>query len=744
MNPESVNEEQKTAAAPAQPATPAAVPEQPAQAAPQQPVQQAQPAVETKSEQPAPVATPVAQPVAQAASAQPAVQAAAPAQPTQIAPAPAAQAVTPAAPAQVAPQTEAVVQPAATPTPQPQPVPQPAAQPAPQPQVVPQPAAQPAPAATPVAQAAPAQPAVQDIQPAAPLNPLANEPGNTSLGSGLIAPSNALNSYDNTNIGFVPVGEAMPKKKNKALIWTIIVVVLVSLGLLGYFVIYPYVYRTYMANPKNVYDAVVKESFKQISNTVTETIHPRSIYDLQFSFDSNIESLQDYIGYTYGLDIGADPDESSIQTGITIKGKDNVEHSYYSFVKDKKEYKRLSTYRELIYVGEANMKEKSNLQLSYEDILKTASKMDSTKINYLVTKLGDLVAGSISADKLVKEDASITINGQVTKVISNKYTINNEVISNTIAYIKDGILKDDKALEILVEFTGMEKDQLKRKIEEMNTKVTPLKSDENITISIFTAGLKNEIVGYELSDNKYEGNVHYYKKDDFFEFKGHALIKDEETGKEISHNILAIGNKVEGKTKIGVKYNDEDVASLVLNTWDEKTRDVDYDVKAGEKNYKGNIKFAKDVNQERGKYTFAFSINVGKEYIRFDINFDNTWSADVANIMMGSAKTLSDEEIAQKEQEFIQNLQNTPIYKLFSTTDGNFDKAILDYYNNSKKTEPPVPVEQQPSTPPAPSSDYCLNLDADGNYVDENANCQNFICTITINGEKTTKQCNVA
>ena len=738
MNPESVNEEQKTVAAQSTPeATPTTAPAQPAQVAPQQPVQQAQPVAEATTEQPAPAAAPV-QP-----EAQPAPAAAAPAPETPVVPV-----ETPAAPAQPATQPEPVVQPAAQPAPQPQTVPQPAAQPAPQPQTVPQPAAQPAPAATPVAQpvaqAAPAQPAVQDIQPAAPLNPLANDPGNASLGSGLITPSNTLNSYDNTNIGFVPVGEAMPKKKNKALKWTIIIVILVSLGLLGYFVIYPYVYRTYMANPKNVYDAVVKESFKQISNTVTETIHTRSIYDLQFSFDSNVESLQDYIGYTYGVNIGADPDDSSIQTGITIKGKDNVEHSYYSYVKDKKEYKRLSTYRELIYAGEANMKDKSNLQISYEEILKIASKMDSTKINYLVTKVGDLVAGSISADKLIKEDASITINGQVTKVISNKYTVNNEVISNTLAYIKDGILKDDKALEILVELTGTEKDQLKRQIEEINTKVTPLKSDENIVISIFTAGLKNEIVGYELSDNKYEGNVHYYKKDDFFEFKGHALIKDEETGKEISHNILAIGNKVEGKTKIGVKYNDEDVAGFVLNTWDEKTRDVDYDIKVGEKNYKGNLKFAKDVNQERGKYTFAFSVNVGKEYIRFDINFDNTWSADVANIMMGSAKTLSDEEIAQREQEFIQNLQNTPIYKLFSTTDGNFDKSILDYYNNAKKTEPPVEGGQNPQPNPTPSSDYCLNLDANGNYVDENANCQNFVCTITINGETTTKQCNVA
>jgi hypothetical protein len=687
---------------------------QPAQPAPQpQPVPQpaSEPAPQPETlpqtvETPAPAPTPVAQPVAEAKPAEPAKEAAQPATP---APAPAATTTTEAAPA--------AAQPAQTAAP---------AQPAP-----------PAQPATPAAPAAEATPAVQDIKPAAALNPLANE--QAADGSGVIAPS-TLNSYDNANIGFVPVGEAVSKKKNKGVKWAIIAVVIIALGLLGYFVVYPYVYRTYFANPKNVYDAVVKESFKKMSTNVTELRHMRDIYDLQFSFDSNIESLQDFIGYTYGVNIGADPDEKSIQTGITVKGKDNVEHSYYSYIKDKKEYLRLSSYRELIYVGEANMNKSSILQLPYQSILDTAYKANGTNLNYLITKMGDLVAGSISADKLIKEDASITINGNVTKVINNKYIINNQVISDSLAYIKDGILKDDKTLDILVEMTGMEKDQVKRQIEEMNTKVTPLKSDQTITISIFTAGLKNEIVGFEITNNKNEGNIHYYTKDGFFEIKGHTLVKDEETGKEISHNLLVIGNKVEGKTKVNVKYNDEEVANLVLNVWDEKARDVDYDVKLGGKNYKGNIKYVKDISQEKGKHEFSFSINVGKEYIRFDINLDNNWTTDVSNIMIGSAKTLTEDEISQKEQEFVQTLQNTPIYKLFSTTDGNFDKSILDYYNNgSKKVEPENPVTDDPAL-----QDICFKLDASGNYNDETTTCSNYICTVTVNGVESKKQCNVA
>ena len=118
--------------------------------------------------------------------------------------------------------------------------------------------------------------------------------------------------------------------------------------------------------------------------------------------------------------------------------------------------------------------------------------------------------------------------------------------------------------------------------------------------------------------------------------------------------------------------------------------------------------------------------------------------------MIGSAKTLTEDEISQKEQEFIKTLQNTPIYKLFSTTDGNFDKSILDFYDNSKKIEVPEnPKTENPGTEnPEPKNpgeiDYCFNLDASGNYVDDVANCSNYICTITIDGKTTQKQCNVA
>ena len=128
--------------------------------------------------------------------------------------------------------------------------------------------------------------------------------------------------------------------------------------------------------------------------------------------------------------------------------------------------------------------------------------------------------------------------------------------------------------------------------------------------------------------------------------------------------------------------------------------------------------------------------------------------------MIGSAKTLTDDEINQKTQEFIKNLQNTPIYKLFTTTDGNFDASILNYYD-THKVEPPEPTPEpepepvpEPEQPAEPSTidkqtsisnkleDACFKLDANGNYSDDVASCSNHVCTYIADGSK--KECNVA
>ena len=53
------------------------------------------------------------------------------------------------------------------------------------------------------------------------------------------------------------------------------------------------------------------------------------------------------------------------------------------------------------------------------------------------------------------------------------------------------------------------------------------------------------------------------------------------------------------------------------------------------------------------------------------------------NINTNNADTLTDAELAQKQQEFTNALMETPIGALFTTISNDYDESIYNYYDNN-------------------------------------------------------------
>ncbi len=585
---------------------------------------------------------------------------------------------------------------------------------------------------TPVAQET-ATPAQTDIAPQEALNPLANDPvaqapvqATTPSNSGVIAPSVPLagNGLDNVSqVGFVATGTQLKKKKNKFLILGIVLAVLVGLGLLGYFVVYPYIVKNYLSDPKNVYTATINAAFKELTTTVDDVVHTKAIYDIQGTLDTNIESLKSYSGYTYGINYGIDPKAETIQAGITLKDKTNVGHSYYTYLKDGKEYIRYSTYRDLIFAGEADMNEVSQLFVSFQDMLDSADKANNEDINYIINKVNELLVSSIDESKLSKEEASITINGENLKVTNNKYVISEETATNMILHIIEGIKNDSKSISILANMTEITEQELKDFLDEI-IKETKEDDDEcaeddedcvkkeevtdevtDLIVSIYTTGLKNDIVGYAFTTSDNKNSYHYFKKDNYYEHRIYSSSKDMETNEDIENVILVVGNIDGAKTHVSVKYNDDEIAIFDIKEWTEAKKDVEYKIIISEEeSISGTFKLTTEKNDERNKNMFELSLESGTEYIKLNLEITQDWTSEVANINTGSATTLEEEQLAQKHQEFVNAVMETPIGILFKTVSGDTNPEINDYY----EINPPV-VEQ-----PEDNAD-----NADGNIVSE-------------------------
>ena len=627
--------------------------------------------------------------------------------------APSGQEVAPAAapqvavqPAQAASEAQAVpAQPAATPTP----TPVPAQAPAPTP--TPVPATTPAPTPTPVEQPAPAPEA--NAEPVATLQPS----GTVSTGNGTFGPSKPMSSdADLTNIGFVAASDDLPKKKSKVpLIITIIV--LIILGVVGYFVVYPYVLRTFFNDPMNVYTTTIDSAFRGINTSINEVVHEKAIYDIELSLDSNLEVLKPYSGYKYGVNFGIDPNKKNLQLGYAIKTPTNLEYSAYSYIKDNKTYERYSTYRDesgktgLIYTGETNSQEVSDLFSSFQGLINNYDKVNNDDLNYLVDKLSKTISGSIDENKLSKEDASITLNGESLKVTNNKYVLDLDNKRRTVKYVIDTFKDDDKALEIFAKLTDGNKDEIKKALEEINVDEV-ITEDDTLYISIYTYGNKNTIIGYAITDAKEEVEFHYYSKDKgFFEAYIYSVEDNEETGKREESKIDIKGVDNADGHKITVSVNGEEAIILDIKAWDEKTKEFDYTIKDKDGDYTGTVKYTKDLNDERLKVNFDFSIKVSKdENLSIGLAFTEDWSSEVANIntsATGSVVNLTETEIADVRNRFNTELYNsTPLGTFFQTVSGMYEPGINEYYDTEnnitpeENTDNPTPVVPENVTNP--------------------------------------------
>lgn len=528
------------------------------------------------------------------------------------------------------------------------------------------------------------------------MNSMNNSNDNMGMpNNGVFKPSTPLGgSNDISNVGFMPASGDIPKKKNKLIPVLIILIFLCAIGGIGYFVVYPYVMKTYFSDPKNVYETTIKNAFKGINTTATDLVHSKAIYEIEGTLDSNVEYLKDYSGYTYGLNVGIDPTKKNIQSGLYIKDNNqNIEYSYYSYLKDNKYYDRYSNNRNYLYLGEGANKSINSLaaMLNDESLFNTTSNLNDEDVNYVINKVSSLLVESIDEDKLSQEDAAINLNGETLKVTDNKYVMDHETIKKMFNHVRDGLINDDKTLDILSKMTEISKEDIKNTLKDIDE--NQIESPEYVlTTSIYTYGNKNEIIGFAFHDQEEKCNFYYYKKGDYGEGKLTYVYDDATTNTTATTVFKLVSTKSGDTTKINVAYDDEDITdmkkateilALDIRSWTDSLIDFDYKVTIQEESINGSYKQVSDVNNERAKYSFDVELKSGSEFIKVSLKISEDWSSEIANINTDTAITVSDAELATIQQDFITSISNLPIAKLFTTVDNNYDPSIGDYYENN-------------------------------------------------------------
>lgn len=484
--------------------------------------------------------------------------------------------------------------------------------------------------------------------------------------------------------GTTPNPTQNTQKNNKAKInpAIIIVGVIILLVVLGYFVIFPFVQKTFMSNPKNVFETTIKNAAKEVNGVIDDVPLESALVDLTLKLDTNISELQDFSGYTYGVKAGVKPSEKLMEAGFYITDKSKTEYSANMYLKDNKTYVKFHNYNDLIYAGEENQEEMDETFKELEELFTSQSEISNDDINYLVDKFTTLLIETLDEEKLSKEDATLKVNGKEIKATKNTYAVDKTVYKNTFTHIIDGLKNDEKALKILASFAEITVDEMKTQMsEELN--FDDIEDDFLIKINIYTAGRKNDVVGYDMEQNGKTPISYYYNDGDFELLIDESATADSETTTdeltEIANKIKINGVKDGDKTDVEIIYNDKKIATLEVSQWDEKGVKFSYVIEVEEDKITGNVNYSLTESSNKNDMKLDVSAKSGTDEISVSLGLLLDYTSKISDIDTSKAVTLTEDQLTQVSTNWMNSISSLPPVKaLVGTMSGLMDQGTLE------------------------------------------------------------------
>ena len=416
-------------------------------------------------------------------------------------------------------------------------------------------------------------------------------------------------------------------------------------------------------------------------------------------FESDLEELKELDGIKYSGTAGFDAEQKLLVVDADLKHDDNFDISMA--IKGKTPYVKILD--NVIDVSDSSNFDVEDFGYLYDILLDYEPDFKSGF--QILKSIRNAVVSGIDKDALERSTDTLSVNGKEIKVNVVTYKLDKKSSKYFLKTFAKTLKNDKKFLKAIdkladnmdLEFDSDEiKDGLSELIEEADD--IEIEKDEVVTISIYTKGLFNDVVGFKLKEGK-EELIEYYSH------KGNTelVIND---GDE---KVVLSGIKEGKKTNYTLKVGKVKVAKFTVRAWEQEKVDLDYTIYGdsfgiGGEEVSGTIYVsAKEGKHDiTGEYKFSMETEEGKFAISGDykIEFDSEvegFSTKNATEMIDvdwkelrtkiTEKYSDDEIIKEVALELVNDLESSGIqYNYYNMIEVDEDDAIKVL----KKTKPTV------------------------------------------------------
>ena len=497
------------------------------------------------------------------------------------------------------------------------------------------------------------------------------------------------NFNDNFNNSYDDSGNKRSKKGSKLLIGLVIlIIIIVGVGFLAYRYLFA-ANRVFNNSVSEVfqlvyglYDNEEESSFTFDPNTESLVINSNLIFfpesdnlkeDMQVIGNEDISS----IGFNLGLGIDSIQRKMAykieyLENGNEVLGSDLLLDSEYMSISFSELYDKIIKKA----VDEYNSEEIEQfftemLNYSTEEVFADESmkKMLSLTENIFITTIE-----SMASNYIVKSEEVININDVDQKFYEYAYTLKNEEINKFMNLLYKNISNNDEYLQLLSDYLGTSKDDLKESIDSaIDSENYFYSSDdyEELTLAFYTEGFLNKFSGVSFE---------VVSKEDHDRTEM-LFIASGDKYKLILDSLEADGKKnAKGELEFIVKDvssgEEEKLARIVIATSDEQTVITYYDPE-DDNQYISLGYVNKVISDSELGFTIDlnFSLKVEEEIYKFGLDCDVgvRTGVDISDVDFSDA--IIYEEMSTKDKEELENLvleklESTFIYKWYQSMTG--------------------------------------------------------------------------
>ena len=362
--------------------------------------------------------------------------------------------------------------------------------------------------------------------------------------------------------------------------------------------------------PKQAFAKAITNTYKDVSDALKE-------------MDSNFDPAKEAIEFSASMKIDTDMDlkelmdidediklsdmelEGSVGFDLPnkemllsagIKGaKDKVSAKIYG--KDKDVYLETSFYDKVIkFKDEFDMDDIDELT----DMLDEAD-FDISLYDDILEAFSKALIKSLDPDAMSKESDEIDVLDDEIKVTRNSYRLKEKDVQKIVKGLASNLLDNKKFIENLSKATGEDKSDIKDALKQMKEQASEISFEETIVINVYTKGLLNKVVGFDLGVGK-EKVITYYTNGDNIE----AVIN---SGTKIKITVEA--EKKEKNVKVTV--DGEKVATAKVRSFEEEKIDFDFTLYDDDEEVSGTIYLTRKKSKKSVEGEYKFKIEYEKQ-----------------------------------------------------------------------------------------------------------------------------------